>query len=157
MLHSFIHLALELNKLAADNRLELRQLPTVYEVRWTEFSYAPAEFCLGVMEGFGFYLKQSPDVTAMGAHLISFSNLQLLVFLADVLIVYERFQKRLQSDSTTLIDMHDAVINVKSTLNAMKSQPLTGGWQKTWPQSVTDVAANMFMKDIRLSVAVARH
>jgi len=103
-------------------------LPTVYEVRWTEFSYALLNSVLVSWKAFVSFLKQSPDVAAMGHmnFLISFSNLQLLVFLADVLFVYERFQKRLQSDSTTLIDMHDAVINVKSTLNAMKSQPLTG-------------------------------
>jgi hypothetical protein len=43
----------ELKKLAAENHFELRSLPTVYEVRWTEFSYALLD-CFGIVEGSGF-------------------------------------------------------------------------------------------------------
>jgi len=130
----------ELKKLATDNHLKLLRLPTVYEIRWTEFSYALLNSVLVSWKSLVTYFQKSNDVAAAGHmnFLTSFPNLQLLVFLADMLFVYARFQKRLQFDSTTLIDMNDAVTNVMSTVNSLKNQPLIGGWQETILQSVVD-------------------
>src|SRR6218665_3889517 len=104
----------ELNELAAEKHFQLRHLPTVYEVRWTEFSYALLNAVLVSWQALVSYFQQSKDVAAKGhfSFLTSFPNLQLLVFLADVLFIFAQFQKRLQSDSTTLIDMHESVSNI---------------------------------------------
>lgn len=97
----------QLKKLATDNHLKLLRLPAVYEIRWTEFSYALLNSVLVSWKAFVTYFQQSSDVAAAGhmKFLTSFPNLQLLVFLADMLFVYARFQKRLQCDATTLIDI----------------------------------------------------
>lgn len=148
----------ELKKLADDNHFQLRRLPTVYEVRWTEFSYALLDSVLVSWKALVSYLKQSKDVAAVGHanFLTSFANLQLLVFLADVLFVYARFQKRLQSDSTTLVDLNDSVYKIKSTISKLKTHPVTGGWQETLNDSVTDKDGDKILADIRISLPVVR-
>jgi len=83
----------ELKKLAADNQLELRQLPTVYEVRWTEFSYALLNSVLVSWKALVSYLKHPVTrCSSNGAHELSNIIFKPAVFLADVLFVYERFQ-----------------------------------------------------------------
>jgi len=75
---------------------------------------------------------------------------------ADVLFVFGRFQKRLQSDKTTLIDMHVAVTHVQSALVALKQKPLLGGWQETFQESATETDGDLFLKGIQLSAATKR-
>ena len=133
-------------------------MPTVYEIRWTEFSYALLNSVLVSWKSLVTYFQKSNDVAAAGHmnFLTSFPNLQLLVFLAYMLFVYARFQKRLQCNSTTLIDMNDAVTNVMSTVNSLKNQPLIGGWQETILQSVVDNDEGKFLNGVHLSIPVAR-
>ena len=40
-------------------------------------------------------------------------NLHLLCFMADVLIIFSRYQKNMQSDSTTICDIHQQLNNIE--------------------------------------------
>ena len=60
--------------------------------------------------------------------LITFENLEMLAFLADILIVFSKFQKNLQADNITIVDMERLVDIVKVKIDTMKDNPLLGGW-----------------------------
>lgn len=143
----------ELNKMAEDNALKILRLPVVFEVRWTEFSYTLLNAVLTSWSALTTYLMQSSEVAARGhsKFLTSHSHLQLLSFLADLLFVFARFQKRLQSDSTTLLDMQHAVNNVQSQIAELKEKPLIGGWQETLERSVTVSNGDICLKGTYLS------
>lgn len=143
----------ELKKVADDNALKILRLPVVFEVRWTEFSYTLLNAVLTSWNALTTYLMRSSEVAARGhsKFLTSHSNLQLLSFLADLLFLFARFQKRLQSDATTLLDMKDAVSNVLCQISELKGKPLIGGWQETLERSVTVDNGEIVLKGIQLS------
>ena len=62
---------------------------------------------------------------------MSHSHLDLLSYLADVITIFSRFQRKLQSDSITLLDMGDHVKTVKDQPKKLKQDPLLGGWMET--------------------------
>lgn len=144
----------ELKEVADDNSLKLLHLPAVFEIRWTEFSYTLLHAVLTSWRALTTYLRQSSELSA-GGHcrfLTSHSTLQLLSFLADLLFVFARFQKRLQSNATTLLDMQEAVNNVQSQIAELKSNPLTGGWQEALERCITVSNGEVFLYGIQLSV-----
>lgn len=142
----------ELKAVADDNHLNLVSLPRVFEIRWTEFSYSLLTAVLSSWQAIVTYLTKSPDASAKGhmRFLTSLSNLKLLTFLADVLFLFSRFQMRLQSDSTTLLDMQAAVTNVHARIVELTHKPLVGGWQEALTESVTESNEEVFLKGIRL-------
>jgi len=148
----------EMKKIAEENVFNLIRLPTVFEVRWTEFSFTLLNAVLTSWQALVTFLQNSKEVSARGHYkfLTLVSNLRLLAFVADVLFVFGRFQKRLQSDKTTLIDMHFAVAHVQSALVALKQKPLLGGWQETFEESATETDGDLFLKGIQLSAATKR-
>lgn len=127
----------ELKNLAKRENLVLRHLPRLFEVRWTEFSYELLNTVMESWVALVLYLRQSTDQAALGHHafLTSVATIGLVSFLADVLAVFSRFQKKLQRDSTTLLDMHKEVTTVKSSITALKVKPLIGGWQDKFQQA----------------------
>lgn len=62
-------------------------------------------------------------------YLKSLKNLQMLSFLADILFAFQRFQKSLQSDRLTLIDMKRQVNLIKNALNGMKFTKIPRGFE----------------------------
>ena len=63
-------------------------------------------------------------------HRISDNNsddVQLLVYLADTLAVFSRYQKQRQSDSTTILDVDSLTTNVRLKLGSLKDTALLGG------------------------------
>ena len=60
--------------------------------------------------------------------LITFEYLEMLAFLDDILIILSKFQKNLQADNITIVDMERVVDNLKVKINTMKNNPLLRGW-----------------------------
>jgi hypothetical protein len=143
----------ELRELAEGKGFNLLRLPTVFDVRWTEFSFTLMNAVLTSWQALTTFLQNSKEVSARGHFnfLTSYSNLKVLAFLADLLFIFARFQKRLQRDTTTILDMQDAVTNIKSRVNELKQKPLIGGWQETLANSVIESEGILYLKDIKLS------
>jgi len=99
------------------------------------------------------FLRTSKEVSARGHFnfLTSYSNLKVLTFLADLLFIFARFQKRLQSDTTTILDMQDAITNIKSRINELKQKHLLCRWQETLANSVIESEGILYLKGIKLS------
>ena len=51
-----------------------------------------------------------------------------MAFLSGVLVVFSRFQKKLQGDHVTRIDLEEETANVLASLNKLKETTLFGGW-----------------------------
>ena len=142
----------ELKQMAKEKKMALNRLPKVFEIRWTEFSYSLVNSVLVSWSALVAYLSQSNDKAAKGHlnFLTSHANLQLLSFLADVLMVFAKFQKRMQSDSTTLFDMHNAVTSVTANISALKQKPLAGGWQETLLEHLHEKDGDIFLNTTKL-------
>jgi len=57
-------------------------------------------------------------------------------FLADVLFLLENFQKKLQRDFLTIVDIKPALQIFVKKLDLLIDAPLLGGWEETLNQSV---------------------
>ena len=76
------------------------------------------------------YFQSSEDSESSGflSCLTKLENLKLLTFVADVLSVFSRYQKKLQSDSVTILDIDRASDHLKKKIAAIEETPLLGGW-----------------------------
>ena len=114
-----------------DQNLVYIHMPAVFEVSWTEFSYALVNAVLVSWFALVSNFTASSDSAAQG-HLLfltSDSTMQLLTFFADVLFAYSRFQLRLmQRDFTTIVDinMQEAVNNIEAKITQLKENQLLG-------------------------------
>ncbi|KAJ6639754.1 hypothetical protein Bhyg_12501, partial [Pseudolycoriella hygida] len=78
-------------------------------------------------------------------------NLKMIAFLADVLHIFERFQKNLQSNKLTIISLASHVTAVKKTLNGLESEILLGGFEENLAAKVTiGQDKRIFLKSIEL-------
>lgn len=124
----------ELHEVAVKEGLPVRRLPQYFEVRFCEFTYRLLSCILSSWRCIICYLTTSADTAAAG-HLRNWTDINKLktaCFLADVLLVYSRFQKSLQDNNFTLFDLAARVELIKSQLMAMRDTPLLGGWESTF-------------------------
>lgn len=120
----------ELKKVADENNLNLKHLPRLHTVRWTEFSYGLLDSFLFSWRAIVIYCQ-----TYAGRGYLQFATnyklLKLVAFVADLLNVYSRFQKKLQSDDLHIISMHKIVNAMTADLQQLKTECLLGGWEST--------------------------
>ena len=123
----------ELNALAAKHGLKCCALPRVFEVRWTEFTSSLINAILTSWRVLVLYFQESKDKATSGFLMLLTNKcvLELMAFVADVLAVFSRFQKKIQSDSVTLLDLDTEISLVTSKLVKVKETPLLGGWVET--------------------------
>lgn len=72
--------------------------------------------------------KQEAEAVGYGNFLRSFEYMQLIVFVADVLLIYQRFNKKVQSDSLTIASLAKYVDTLRVKLNGLRGNNLVGGW-----------------------------
>ena len=151
--HTFATRTREVTKLATEKGFSYVHMPAVYEVRWTEFSYSLVNAVLVSWAALVSYFGNSTDTAAKG-HLdilVCEATLHLLAFLADILLVFSRFQQRLQCDTTTIVDMQQAVRSVQDKIASLNEQPLIGGWQETLQNSIVKNSnGDVLLRDVTL-------
>ena len=124
----------EIMKLAADNDFNYRRLPKYFEVRFAEFTFTLFESILSSLRALVKYMEESKDSNKAARqgflrNLTDLNRLKLMCLLADVLIVFLRYQKKLQSNSLTLFELKYHCDGIKSDLDEIKKGPLVGGWE----------------------------
>lgn len=126
-----------LRKLKDDN-IKLMALPTMYEVRWCEYTHQLFDTMLSSWECVVRYFEEVSDPVGkpLGNRLLRYEHLKMMAFITDLLLVFKILQQRLQSDSLKPISMHSYVTTFKSTIAAMRSQPLLGGWEEKLEQEI---------------------
>lgn len=125
----------ELKQIADENGLNLKHLPRLFTVRWTEFSHTLLDSYLISWHAIVLYSEKFADNSFM-RFLTNYKLLKVIAFLADLLIVYSRFQMKLQSDNLHIVSMHHVLIATTEELRQLKTQNLVGGWESTLDASV---------------------
>lgn len=125
----------ELKKVADENNLNLKHLPKLYTVRWTEFSYGLLDSFLISWRAIVIYC-QTYNQPGYLRFATNYKLIRLMAFVADLLNVYSRFQKKLQSDNLHIISMHKIVNAMTADLQQLKSECLLGGWELTLKAAV---------------------
>ncbi|CAB4037371.1 Hypothetical predicted protein, partial [Paramuricea clavata] len=117
----------ELHKVATENKLKVLRLPQYFEVRWSRSIRAIL-----------MYLKTSPDADA-NVYLKNWLKkyrLHLSCFLMDAVMLYSRFQMKLQSDSVLVFNLVKEREKFLARLAAAKEKPVTGGWEELFLSTI---------------------
>lgn len=77
--------------------------------------------------------------------------MKMVTFLADVLSVFQRMQKKLQSDKLTLITIQASVKSAISSLEDMDKTLIPGGQESVFIESLADRNDQIYFNDIELS------
>jgi len=139
----------EIKMVAKKNELKLRRFPRYFEVRWCEFTHSLLDKILTSWSCLILYFdERSKDEkenaktksTCRGYYqfLTKEENIKLMANIADMLSVYSHFQKRMQSDSLTVVDIPQATHSVKTQLEQLKTQSLIGGWMCKFTENLKD-------------------
>lgn len=136
----------ELKKTSIEHQSKLLRFPKYFEVRWSEFTYDLINSILTSWITLVTYFREArrndrDKKTARecsGYHLFltNLSNLSLMAHLADVLSVFSHYQKKLQADTLTVVQIPKMTKSLKEQLEKMKTTPLLGGW-------VSELTANL--------------
>ena len=149
----------ELRAVAAANNLRLLTLPKTFEVRWTAFTMELVNSVLVSWHAMVLFLQSSTEKAAKGYlnFLTNLQNLKLLAVITDILTVFTRYHKLLQSDTTTILDVDKFTSNVKSQLLKLKEVPLLGGWKETLKEEIKETDEGVvLLKDVVLNVSNRR-
>ena len=97
----------ELEKYAKEQDLNVRRLPKYYEVRWTDFTAGLTDAVLSSWRAIMVFCERSEEEQAngFGKLLSNKDNLMLMCLLGDVLFLLKVFQKKLQGDDVTIVDI----------------------------------------------------
>lgn len=71
--------------------------------------------------------------------LTKFENMKLISAFADILSVFAHYQKKLQSDSITMLDISKQTLSVKQKLDGLKQIDLIGGWVSTLNENLKNL------------------
>ena len=100
-----------LQQIGERNGFVVKRLPSYFEVRWTEFTCHLLFNILSSWKAIVSYLQTSDDSAAKG-HLRNWTNLcklNTVCLVADLLMVFSRFQKSLQDNAINAFDMESKV------------------------------------------------
>ena len=132
----------ELQETATLHKFSLRRLPKYFEVRWTEFSYKLITSILFSWRAITTYLKTitQTDSAANGhlANLTDFDKIRTACLVADILMIYSRFQKSIQDNQLNIFGLKDKVETLKKSIVQLNVNPLVGGWEELFQKNVKE-------------------
>lgn len=120
----------KLKKIAAENQLNLLRIPKVFNVRWSEWTHTTISNLLKSWKAIVMYCNwEGSDATATGygRFLCDLENMKLVSFLTDVLNIFKRYHKNLQSDKLTIVDLVKNIDLLKFKLEELKKSVAIGG------------------------------
>ena len=135
----------ELEKVAKVEGLTVRRFPKYFEVRWAEFTIALLDAILCSWQALiKFNVEQcDADGKKFLKLLTNKDNLLLMCFVADLLFLIKVFQKKLQSDSLTIVDIKPEAGKFRERVNKLSTGSLLGGWENEFKERY-DEEANKF-------------
>lgn len=129
----------DLQKIADENGIELMSLPKIFEIRWTEFTHTLVHNVLRSWHALVlFFSSKKTDATCSGfaKFLTKFDNLKTIAFLADILSIFQRYHKKVQSNTLTLLTLVKHLNSLKVALASMNEKNLIGGWEEVLQEQV---------------------
>lgn len=153
----------ELKNIASTNNLKLVSIPKIFEIGWSQFTFQLMRNILVSWEALVLYFDSNKENAQCAGYLDYFpnlGNLKFIAFLGDVLFSFKRFQKKLQSNQLTLIEMKSHVADVLKSLKDMENKLLIGGFERnlTSQLKINEIDDNkVFFKSIKMqTVEIAR-
>lgn len=110
-------------------------------MRWTEFSFSLVNVVLTSWHALIKYMQTSKEKETKGFlhFLLDKDKIKFLAFMADLFSVFSRYQKNLQSDLISVLDMTKQTTLVVERLEALNTSDLKGGG---WIQEFIEVSKN---------------
>lgn len=144
-----------LKKIAADENLVLLSLPKMFDVRWTEWSHITVQNALRSWKALVLYFEANKQNDAQAAGFLKFlkshQNLKTLAFICDLLHIYQRYHKSIQSDNLTIVTLHEYISSLKEAMIDLKDNCLMGGWEEVLKTSIVAADGKNHLKDIVLT------
>jgi len=106
----------DLQEVADENNLNVYRFPQYFEVRWAEFSGRLLAAVLGswrALIAFGLPRKSETEASRFTKYLKNYDNLKLMCFICDLLFVLANLQRKLQSDSLTILSSRTVKVPAK--------------------------------------------
>lgn len=130
----------ELKEIAGKENAALLTLPYVFEVRFSEYSQNLLEAILRSWRALVLYFKKSKESECRGylLYLVDCEKLKLICFLADLLKIFSRYQKSLEGDQSTLLDMDRLTKNVRSRILELPNKAILDGWVSSLEKNLQD-------------------
>lgn len=150
----------ELTEIASTIGLKLLSMPKIFEVRFTQYTFQLVRAISANWRAIEIYFRKNMDATTQGFHtfLTNGENLKKMTFLGDLLFIFKRLQKKLQSDSLTLIKMAANVKHAISTLENLKVQSIPTGFESKLQTKLVTRDEKEFLNDVELSTGTTlRH
>lgn len=141
------------------NGLKYYVLPTVYEVRWAEFTEKSLGHVLLSWHCLILFLREAQkikndeiDAKVHLKFLLNLQNIRLIAFLADVFFLFKNLQKNLQSDCLNIISLQNYLDNFNAHITDMKDgkKYLGGKEEKLDKDLVHEINADNNVSQIKL-------
>jgi hypothetical protein len=142
----------ELAEIAKLQGLTIKHLPKYVDVRWTEFTYRLLSNRLYSWRAIVACMKSmmQTDSAAKGhlAALTDETKLKTTCLVADIRMLYSRFQKSIQDNDLTLLQLSKEVEDVKKSIKDLHDNPLAGGREST---CCSNIASNGEIYNVQLA------
>jgi hypothetical protein len=143
----------EVKKIAMERGLKLLSIPKIFTIRWTEWTYTTIVNLLKswnvMMIYFEKYKKNAKELGYF-TFLSKMENMKLIVFLADLLQIYKRYQKLAQSDNLTIVSLANYIESLKIQINGLQNNDLPGGWAEAFKKDIVQQDEKYFLKDFEM-------
>lgn len=143
----------ELKQIAADNELHMSSIPKLFTIRWTEYSFAIVNNLLRSWRALMTYFDQTEDAECKGYFnfLSKIENLQVISFLADLLQIFSRYQKKLQVEKLTLVSLVQNISSLRNAVIEMQEERILGGWEYTLHNDIDEDDDKLMLKGFELT------
>ena len=148
--HSSPKQTAELENISQTASSPLRRIPKWFEIRWSEFTYNLLYAILTYWKTLVMFAQQNdlPQAKGFGKFMTDVYNLRLMSFTSDVSFLLRNFQKRLQSDTITIVDIATEIDTFLKKLTSLLKKSLLGGWEEALVSTLDE--ENLTLKDIPL-------
>lgn len=127
-----------LKNISEENNVKVLTLPKKIEIRWTQWTYSTVTNILKSWNALMLYFNQAKDNQSKGFFnfLSKDKHMKMITFLAELLHVYQRFHKNVQSDPLTIMKMKNYIDTLKTALENLQINILQGGWEEVLEKSI---------------------
>lgn len=149
--------SVELKKAASGIGLKLFSMPKIFDVRWTQYSYQLVRAIARNWHALVLYFREEGSAQSKGflTFLTNEANMKKAAILGDVLMIFQRLQKKLQSNSQTLLKMTADANSAIGSLEKLKQQSIPTGFESKLRNKIQDVDGKPFLNGIELNTIVS--
>ena len=126
----------DLEKVVAKENLTVHRIPKYFEVRWSEFTAALLDAVLCSWQALVKFCKEQhgTEEKKFLKLLTNKDNILMMCFVADLLFLFKVFQKKLQRDSLTIVDIEPEAEKFQKSIDKLSTSPLLGGWEEAFKE-----------------------